>query len=141
MTRHYFLILRSKITVKQQQVRNFAEVRNFAWHRFHLWSVPVPTSRVWRNAHIREKQFCLKIQQRQSNVKWFQSLLLPSSGSINHGCNLVGETGDVSPLTFSNGGDIICHAPPTFFSLRFAFGEVSKIKVIFVTFCVKSFSC
>jgi len=31
--------------------------------------------------------------------------------------------------------------PPTFFSLRFVFGEVSKIKVTFVTFCVKSFSC
>jgi len=31
--------------------------------------------------------------------------------------------------------------PPTFFSLAFAFGEVSKIRVMFVTFCVKSFSC
>jgi len=30
-----FFILRSKITEKQQQVRNFAEVRNFAWHRQH----------------------------------------------------------------------------------------------------------
>ena len=28
---------------------------------------------------------------------------------------------------------------PTCFSLGFAFGEVSKIKVMFVTFCVKSF--
>jgi len=28
-----FFILRSKITDKQLQVRNFAEVRNFAWHR------------------------------------------------------------------------------------------------------------
>ena len=42
-----------------------------------------------------------------------------------HGRNLVGNTGDVSP---------------TFFSLGFVFGEVSKIKVMFVTFCVKSFS-
>ena len=31
--------------------------------------------------------------------------------------------------------------PPTFFSLGFAFGEVSKIKEMFVTFGVKSFSC
>jgi len=31
--------------------------------------------------------------------------------------------------------------PPTFFSLGFVFGEVSKIKVMFVTFCVKNFSC
>jgi len=33
------------------------------------------------------------------------------------------------------------HVPPTFFFLGFVFGEVSKIKVMFVTFCVKSFSC
>jgi len=30
---------------------------------------------------------------------------------------------------------------PTFFSLGFVFGEVSKIKVMFVTFYVESFSC
>ena len=30
--------------------------------------------------------------------------------------------------------------PPTFFFLGFVFGEVSKIKVEFVMFCVKSFS-
>jgi len=30
--------------------------------------------------------------------------------------------------------------PPTFFSLGFVFGELSKTKVMFVTFCVKSFS-
>jgi len=29
---------------------------------------------------------------------------------------------------------------PSLFSLSFVFGEVSKIKVMFVTFCVKSFS-
>jgi len=43
------------------------------------------------------------------------------------------------PPTFSDGGDIVCHVPPTFFSLGFVVGEVSKIKVMFVTFCVKSF--
>jgi len=43
--------------------------------------------------------------------------------------------------TFSDGRDIICYVPPTFFSLGFVFGEVSKTKVMFVTFCVKSFSC
>jgi len=30
-----FVVLRSKTTEKQQQVKNFAEVRNFAWH-WHL---------------------------------------------------------------------------------------------------------
>ena len=33
----------------------------------------------------------------------------------NHGRNLVGDTRDVSPHFFRR-GDIICHAPPTFFS-------------------------
>jgi len=42
---------------------------------------------------------------------------------------------------FFRWGDIICHVLPTFFSLDFVFGEVSKIKVMLVTFCVKSFSC
>jgi len=45
------------------------------------------------------------------------------------------------PSTFFRRGDIICYVPPNFFSLGFVFGEVSKIKVMFVTFCVKSFSC
>ena len=31
----------------------------------------------------------------------------------NHGRNLVGDTGDVSPHCFRR-GDIICHVPPTF---------------------------
>jgi len=57
-----------------------------------------------------------------------------------HGRSLVGDTGDVSPPLFQTGGGIICHVPPTFFSLGFVFGEVSKIKVMFVMFCVKSFS-
>jgi len=55
-----------------------------------------------------------------------------------HGRNLVGNTGPCPP-TFQLGGyNMPC--PPTFFSLGFVFGEVSKIKVMFVTFCVKSFS-
>jgi len=57
----------------------------------------------------------------------------------HHERNLVGDTLDVSPYIFRR-GDIICHVP-TLFSLGFVFGEVSKIKVMFVTFCVKSFSC
>ena len=51
-----------------------------------------------------------------------------------------GGHGDVSPHFFKR-GDIICHVHPTFFSLGFVFGEVSKITVMFVTFCVKSCSC
>jgi len=36
IARLYFFILRNEITEKQQQVRNFAEVRNFAWHQVHF---------------------------------------------------------------------------------------------------------
>ena len=43
----------------------------------------VPASRAWRSTHIWGKQICLKIQQQQRNAKWFQSLLLPPSGSFN----------------------------------------------------------
>jgi len=51
-----------------------------------------------------------------------------------------GGHGGRVPPTLSDGGDKLSHVPPTFFSLGFVFGEVSKIKVMFVTFCVKSFS-
>jgi len=40
----------------------------------------------------------------------------------------VGGHGGRVPPTFSDGWDIICHATPTFFSLDFVFGEVSKNK-------------
>jgi len=45
------------------------------------------------------------------------------------------------PLAFCRwwGNNMPC--PPTFLSLGFVFGEVSKLKVSFVTFYVKSFSC
>ena len=59
---------------------------------------------------------------------------------INHGRDLVEDTGDVSPPLFQTGRQNM-PCPSTFFSLGFAFGEVSKIKVMFVTFCVKSLSC
>jgi len=52
---------------------------------------------------------------------------------------LGGGHGDMSPHFFRRWGyDMPC--PPTFFSLGFVFGEVSR-KLTFVTFCVKSFSC
>jgi len=57
-----------------------------------------------------------------------------------HGRNLVEDAGDVSPHFFRRWGHNMPRYP-TFFSLGFVFGEVSKIKVMFVTFCVKSFSC
>jgi len=44
------------------------------------------------------------------------------------GCNLVGDTEDVTPHFFRR-GDIICHVP-----LAFLFGEVSKIKVMLSRF-------
>jgi len=52
----------------------------------------------------------------------------------------VGDTGDVSSNFFRR-GDRKRQYLPTFFSLGFAFGEVSKIKIRFVTFWVKGFSC
>jgi len=62
-----------------------------------------------------------------------------AAGSLPPLAHLVGDTGDVSPHFFRRGGhNMSCH--PHFFSLGFVFGEVSKIKVMFVTFCVKSFS-
>ena len=51
-----------------------------------------------------------------------------------------GTRGTCPPHFFKRGGHIM-PCPPTVFSLGFVFGEVSKIKVMFVTFCVKSFSC
>jgi len=56
----------------------------------------VPASRTWWSAHIWVKQIWLKIQQRQRNAKWFQSLLLPLSGSFNSTkfkgfCNISGR--------------------------------------------------
>jgi len=44
------------------------------------------------------------------------------------------------PPTFLDGGDIQCHVPPLFL-VGFVFGEVSKLNVTIVTFCVKSLSC
>jgi len=38
IARLHFFIVRSTITDKQHQVRNFAEVRNFAWHRKRTWN-------------------------------------------------------------------------------------------------------
>ena len=59
---------------------------------------------------------------------------------VSHWAQFGGGQGGRVPPTFSDGGDIICHVPPTFFSLGFVFGEVSKVKVIFVTFSCKELS-
>jgi len=59
--------------------------------------------------------------------------------TVRHGRNLVGDTGSCVHHFFRR-GHIICRVAPTF-SLGFVFWEVSKRKVMFVTFCVKSFSC
>jgi len=51
-----------------------------------------------------------------------------------------GPRGTCPPHFFRRRGhNMLC--PPTFFSLGFVFREVSKIKVMFLTFCVKSCSC
>jgi len=57
-----------------------------------------------------------------------------------HRGHLVGDTGCVSPNFFRWRGYNMSFTP-AFFSLGFVFGEVSKIKVMLVMFCVKSFSC
>jgi len=44
-----------------------------------------------------------------------------------------GHGGRVSPLFQTGGHNMPC--PPTFLSLGFVFGEVSRIKMMFVTFC------
>jgi len=50
----------------------------------------------------------------------------------------MGDIGDVYRHVYRRWGyDVSCL--PTFFSLGFVFGEVSKLKVTFVTFCVKNF--
>jgi len=66
----------------------------------------VPASRAWGSAHILEKQICLKIQQRQSNAKWFQSLLLLPSVFFNSKkfegfFNISRRLGEVQPLKIS----------------------------------------
>jgi len=51
-----------------------------------------------------------------------------------------GGHGGSAPHFFRRRGqNMLC--PPTFFSSGFVCGELSKIKVMFVTFCVMSFSC
>jgi len=86
-----------------------AHARSYHHHHDHpctkVYLVPtsVPASRAWRSANIWEKQICLKIQQRQRNAKWFQSLSLPPSGSFNSKefkgfFNISGRLGEVQPL-------------------------------------------
>jgi len=74
--------------------------------------------------------------KKTGKLQFFSDTFKP----FNHGRNLVGDTEDVPP-TFSGWGFVKSHLPPRFFSLGFVFGEVSRIKMMFVTFCVKSFSC
>jgi len=56
------------------------------------------------------------------------------------GRNLVGDTEDVPPTSLHGEGHNM-PSFPHFFLLRFVFGEVSKLNVTFVTFCLKTFSC
>ena len=100
-----------------------------------------PTS-VTRSEHLRI--YCRVIVTQQRPTVEHSLVSHPSSAvkgadcnliiACLHGRNLVGHTRDVS-LHFFRRGYII------FFSFGFVFGEVSNIKVMFVTFCVKSVSC
>jgi len=58
----------------------------------------------------------------------------------NHGRNLVGDTGDVPPPLFQT-GDIRGHVPPLFSLKVLNLERFQKIKVMFVTFSLKSFAC
>ena len=65
---------------------------------------------------------------------------IPSIGQLVAWAQFGGGHGDVSPPLFQMGGhNMLC--PPTFYFLAFVFREISKIKVLFVTFYVKRFSC
>jgi len=66
------MLMQDVTTIMMQQVMTGRKV-----------SESVLASRAWPSAHIWEKHICLKIQQPQRNAKWFQSLLLPPSGSFN----------------------------------------------------------
>ena len=76
------------------------------------------------------KSVCLQLRLQLSKIA-----LAPAMSAMRWG------TRGTCPPTFSDGGDKICHVPLHFSPLGFVFKEVSKIKVTFVTFGVKSFSC
>jgi len=57
-----------------------------------------------------------------------------------NGRKLVGDTGTCPPTSLDGGGTQYAISPQRFL-VEFVFGEVSKLNVTFVTFCVKSFSC
>jgi len=79
----------------------------------------------WSACSLRET-----IRIREYFNKLHLDVIVSHKTMNKHGRNLVGGHG---------GHNMPC--PPTFFSLGFVFAKVSKIKVVFVTFCVKSFSC
>ena len=62
------------------------------------------------------------------------------SSFLRHMHAICWGTRGTCPPTFSDRGDIICHVPPTFLSLGFVFGEVSKIKVMFIAFLCEELS-
>jgi len=80
----------------------------------------------------------LPVQEKR--IRCLVSLVHNGSGVFGAWTQFVGGHVGLAPHFFRQGGhNMPC--PPTFFKLGFVFGEVSKIKVMFVTFCVKSFSC
>jgi len=83
--------------------------------------------------NYQNKIFVFAVALTDTQAKIPLALLPPTY----HGHNLVGN---VSPHFFRRGRHDMLY-PPHFFLLGFVFGEVSKLNVTFVTFCVKSFWC
>jgi len=95
----------SKKQLSTKTAERHAHARSY--HHARKVSLGVPASCAWGSAHIWEKQICLGLQQRQSNAKWFQSLLLPPSSSFNSKnfegfFKINGRLGEVQPLKISS---------------------------------------
>jgi len=101
------------------------------WHRGFLLSDPIL---FLKNVIPIRSESCFGWNHTIRVQKVFKLVLWCTMGAIWWG------TRETCPPTFSDGGhNMPC--PPHIFSLGFVFGEVSKLKVMFVTFCVKSCSC
>jgi len=59
IARLYFCILRNEITEKQCQIRNFAEVRNFAWHRVRRKNAESCRSRLRHSRSVATSDACM----------------------------------------------------------------------------------
>jgi len=81
-------------------------VTKFSWQWFKMSQMMVAVFfLLWFYIHNKSKWFCQYVLHSS------QSMIIHVTSS--HGRNFVGSRGTCPP-TFSDGGDIICHAPPFF---------------------------